>query len=60
MIIFDIESGRLAAPAVHQVATPQQAISRPQLPQTALRLMSVAEAVWLEAAHGKHRYSLRG
>ena len=55
MIVFDIESGRLDAPAVHQVATPQQAISRPQLPQTALRLMSVAEAVWLETAHGKHR-----
>ncbi|MDP2027177.1 hypothetical protein [Sulfuriferula sp.] len=60
MIIFDIESGRLDALAVHHVATPQQAISRPQLPQTALRLMSVAEAVWLEAAQGKHRYSLRG
>jgi hypothetical protein len=55
MIVFDIESGRLDAPAHKQVAAPQQAISRPQLPQTAPRLMTVAEAVWLEAAHGKHR-----
>lgn len=55
MIVFDIESGRLDAPAHNQVVTPQQAISRPNLPQTAPRLMTVAEAVWLEAAHGKHR-----
>ena len=57
MIVFDIESGRLDAPSFRQparyTAQPVADAVRPDLPVSALRLMTVAEAVWIESRHDR-------
>lgn len=53
MIVFDIESGRLEAPGFHHcgrhLAQPAADVVRPNMPLSALRLMTLAEAVWIES-----------
>lgn len=53
MIVFDIESGRLEAPGFYQTSQAMTARSadaeRHYLPVTELRLMTIAEAVWIES-----------
>lgn len=53
MIVFDIESGRREAPVFSQTSQAITALGadaeRHYLPLTELRLMTVAEAVWIES-----------